>query len=649
MAVEEIPVQGPPPQVVGPLGSYDEAAQAIIEALSRAHCFQGWDPTELVWPVAGTTGGEVDLAGLERRLELVSAIDRGMPALRNRRLKEAYGHFSQAAAAYHEGTRIYLRLKKRFVDLGLGDEEGFLHLYQSLLVNTLAKVKLSAPAPGEGVLHDLGLARPPLEHAHRAAQALPTTALDDPRWSECFTVVSGGIEIEVSLLEGLSKVVQRTLDQLAAGDLLATHYNVYSNFAWFGGSVWKVIVEADLLRRRLAGSNEVAEAILATLTKDIRLGEEMLLKFFRAHLEEPAQIRPVAFWYGQPYSYLTRDLIDTVVRVVDRCEQLAGKAARSRLSSPKLPPLLTDQTEGCFLEYPDSGRQGTLSGWQRRVSMARWLLSSWKIGRLKKSLARAKIGRSARLELAWRQWLDWADTTLRHFRIEVKTRIDPAFFGIAQDLDLASGKHKVLFLPTHQSLLDHPVMYRVLSSLELREAMGWAGVQPCVMLARTNLARAGVKFGPWSMTMFGVPSQAFDRLLEEVDGYVTRDLASEAGSPLKRVAAMLDERPAVIYPMATTAAFGTQLFPLQHLLFAGLPQDVIIIPIALRGIHSLWPKIPKGNLNLNPGIVEAVVSPPMLGETTLMPKRRSLRFQLETASLVQAVHITNLLNPEVRV
>ena len=72
----------------------------------------------------------------------------------------------------------------------------------------------------------------------------------------------------------------------------------------------------------------------------------------------------------------------------------------------------------------------------------------------------------------------------------------------------------------------------------------------------------------------------------------------------------------------------------------------MIIPIALRGIHSLWPKTPRGNMNLNPGMVEAVISPPLLGETTLMPKRRSLRFQLETAALVQAVHITSLLNPE---
>ena len=371
-----------------------------------------------------------------------------------------------------------------------------------------------------------------------------------------------------------------------------------------------------------------------------------MFEFFRAHREEPAQIKPAGYWYGQPYSYLTRDMIDLAVKLIDRCRKLARRAQGAGLKVPALPPLLAGAASGRFLEYPHAGRRGTLTGWQRTVGTGRWLLGSWRVGGLKKQLGRSKLGRGARLELAWQQWLDWADTTLRLFGIEVSVKVDPVFHEVAADLDLAARGRKILFLPTHQSLLDHPVMYRVLSSRELRQAMGWPAARPCVMLARTNLARAGVRFGRWSMTMFGVSSDGFDQLLEEVDGYVTRDLGSDTGSPLKRVVAELDDRPAVIYPMATTAAFGIQLFPLQHALFAGLPQDVVIIPIALRGIHSLWPKAPKGNMNLNPGRVEAVVSAPILGETTLMPKRRSLRFQLETASLVQAVHITSLLNPE---
>ena len=70
------------------------------------------------------------------------------------------------------------------------------------------------------------------------------------------------------------------------------------------------------------------------------------------------------------------------------------------------------------------------------------------------------------------------------------------------------------------------------------------------------------------------------------------------------------------------------------------------MPIACRGIHSLWPNCPRRNLRVNPGLVEVVVSPPMLGETTLLPRKRALRTQLEPATFFQAVHIATLLNPE---
>ena len=72
------------------------------------------------------------------------------------------------------------------------------------------------------------------------------------------------------------------------------------------------------------------------------------------------------------------------------------------------------------------------------------------------------------------------------------------------------------------------------------------------------------------------------------------------------------------------------------------------MPIALRGIHSLWPKCPKGNVRVGPGTVEAIISPPMLGETTLLPRKRALRTQLEPATLFQAVHIATLLDPQLQ-
>jgi len=189
-------------------------------------------------------------------------------------------------------------------------------------------------------------------------------------------------------------------------------------------------------------------------------------------------------------------------------------------------------------------------------------------------------------------------------------------------------------------------MYHVLQSHELMAALGWEHPVPCVIFARAGLAESVMlKIGPWSITLFGISSQTFDRLLEEVDGYVILPRSGDTGNATQRFADTLKQRPGVIYAAGTTAAFDIQSLPLQHALFNKLPQDVIIIPLAFRGIHALWPKSPKRNLYINPGLVEVMVAPPMLGETTLLPKRRSLRPQLEPAALFQAVQIINLLNP----
>jgi hypothetical protein len=51
-------------------------------------------------------------------------------------------------------------------------------------------------------------------------------------------------------------------------------------------------------------------------------------------------------------------------------------------------------------------------------------------------------------------------------------------------------------------------------------------------------------------------------------------------------------------------------------------------------------------LHIRSGAVRAVIAPPMLAATVLLPRRRALRIQAETAALFQAVHIAELLNPE---
>jgi hypothetical protein len=280
------------------------------------------------------------------------------------------------------------------------------------------------------------------------------------------------------------------------------------------------------------------------------------------------------------------------------------------------------------------------------VKLAGWIGPSLANGRKKRALGRSALGPAERREIIWRENVRWAETTLRTFGVDVRVTIAPEFTAISRALDLGGGRRKVLFLPTHQGLLDHPIMYRALASPELLAAMGWSKPVPCAMFARAGLGMAGIRIGKWSTTMFGVSAREFDHLLETVDGYVIADRTGDARNAIQRFAKVLEERPGVLYPALTTAAFDIQSPPLQHVLFALLPQDVVIIPMAIRGSHSLWPKCPQGNLNLNPGLAEVVVAPPMLGETTLLPRRRTLRIQIEAAALFQAVHLAHLLNPD---
>ena len=249
--------------------------------------------------------------------------------------------------------------------------------------------------------------------------------------------------------------------------------------------------------------------------------------------------------------------------------------------------------------------------------------------------------------MAWQAWLAWSRATVDCFDFRLKVTIDPLFAPIARDLDLASRPQKILFLPAHQGMLEHFVVFSVFNAPEFLEAMGWDRSVPFVQFARTGLARStSIKIGPWEISIFGMSPKRFDQLFVDVDGYVTRESLDFTSHTIPRFLEAMAKRPGLIYPMGTTASFDVQLFPLQHALFAKLSQDILIIPIVFRGSHSLWPRCPKGNMNINPGVIEAVILPPMLGETTLLPKRRSLRIQLEAANLFQAVHIATLLNPE---
>lgn len=616
------------------LEHYDEAAAQLLQvALSDGH-FADRNADDISWPV----GDEHTLDTLERRAQLIATIHDGIPARRDARLADAYARYEKARPTYYAANRLFLKLQTFFCDDGEGDERAFLQLYQEVYLQALGRDDPIELDEGEAALVKLRVARVPLSHAQSVAEKISTSEQEEPRWQRHYA-----IEVESQLHQGtlrelLQGIAEAVVDFLAAGELLAIRYNTFSNFIWLGISAWKAITDTELALARLRGS--VREKWLGKLDKAVLLGKGMLLKFLQAHLEDPAQIKPREYWYGQEYSYLTRDLIDLTREIVHQTNRLHSGAV-------ELPTLLGTGVTGRFLEYPEVGRQHQLSTWSRRTRLLRWALLFRRIGKRKMELIRTEQDEQKRLRQAWEQNREWASESLKIFGIDVQIKIDPLFETLARDLDLGSGERKILFLPTHQSVFDHPVMNYVLNDERFMAAIGWSEPTPCTILARSQLTAMGsLKLFGRTFTPIGFSPEEVDRMMEEADGHVVMSRTADTGSPTRRFAKLLDKRPGVVYPAGTTSSYALQCLPMQHGLFAHLPPDLVLIPLAFRGIHSLWPKCPKGNLHISPGRVEVVVGAPMLGATTLLPRKRALRTQLEPATLFQAVHIADLYNPD---
>ncbi len=618
------------------LARYDQAAQQLLDVALHDGHFN--EPRH--WPPSQNIG----LQGLETRAELITTIHDGMPERRDARLVDAHTRQAQAMPAYLQANRLYLALQRRFVDAQAGNRREFLELYQTEYLQALGRDNPMALDEGEAALVQLRVSRAPLSHAHAVAEKLaPSIPPDDPRWEVTWTCQVDGITYADTLRALLRLIAERVVDLLAAGEHLAVRYNTFSNFVWLGIAVWKPITDADVLLARLGDA--VAAADRHRMQQLVLDGKAMLLRFLQAHLEDPAQIKPREFWYGQEYSYLTRDMIDLAQELRARIDSLEPVARRNHCPLPDPPPLLTGRLQGHFLEYPHVGREETLGPWRRRARLLRWVRLMRGIARTKKRL-RDRSGPDL-LQRSWKLNCDWANRTLEIFGVQVDVTIDPDFAGLAADLQLEKGERPVLFLPTHQSVLDHPVMNHVLQRPELVAAMGWQEPVPCVILARTGLWKpADLRIGPWTLSLLGVSADEADRFLVEIDGHVLMQRTRDTGNPTQTFARKLQERPGVVYGAGTTSAHELQCLPMQHGLFAQLPPDIVIVPMVFRGIHALWPKCPRGNLHINPGRVEAVVCPPMPGETTLLPRKRALRTQLEPATLFQAVHIAHLYNPE---
>ncbi len=617
------------------LEKYDEAARKLLEVARSDGHFSTSDEA-IIWP------GDASLDDLAQRAQLIATIHDGIPTRRDERLGEAHASYAKNRPDYHMANRLFLRLQQRFCDEGEGDEREFLQLYQEVYLQALSRDNAVQLDEGEQALVQLRVARVPLSHAQAVAEKITTSATAEPHWERRYSIDIDGHIHEGPLRELLQSVAEKVVDFLAAGELLAIRYNTFSNFIWLGISTWKTITDSELALAKMRDS--ARQKWLDKLDQLVLVGKGMLLKFMQAHLEDPAQIRPRDYWYGQEYSYLTRDIIDLSRALVHQTNRLGKRSGQPPID---LPLLLADDAQGRFLEYANVGRQRELSTWARRSRLLRWALLFRRTGKGKVKLLDANLDEKTRLQRAWKQNSQWADESLKIFGIDVRITIDPLFAASARDLDLGSGQRKILFLPTHQSIFDHPVLNYVLNNKAFMAAMGWSESTPCTILARSQLTAMGsVTLFGHTFTPIGFTPEEVDRLMEEADGHVVMSRSADTGSPTKRFAKLLDKRPGVVYPAGTTSSYALQCLPMQHALFAHLPADIVLIPMAFRGIHSLWPKCPKGNLHISPGRVEVVVSPPMLGATTLLPRKRALRTQLEPATLFQAVHIADLYNPE---
>ena len=627
---------------------YDEAAEELLQVARSDGHFSDCDTKAIAWPPAG------DIDGLGRRAELIGTIHEGIPSRRDKRLHEAHDRYEEVGPAYHCANRLYLAVRRLFIERDQGNERDFHELYQMIYLRALGRENPFDLDDGEAALVKLRVARVPLSHAQSVAEKMQAKTgdskkdggeVDDPRWRELYRCEIDGTAYAGTLHELLSEIAEHVVDYLAAGEHLAIRFNTFSNFIWLGISAWKAITDSELVLVRIEG--RVRTKWLQQLHKLVLMGKGMLLKFLQAHSEDPAQIRPKEFWYGQEYSYLTRDMIDLTRELVSHTNRLAKRARGAKPDPVIMPPLLAGKAEGRFLEYPHVGRQQTLGSMRRRGRMLRWARLYHRTGRNKMKIFAAGLPEEQRLAAASAQSAKWGRDSLDIFDIELAVSADPLFAATASDLDLANRQGKVLFLPTHRSLFDHPVMASLLHDPRFLELLGWSTPPAPVILARAGLTEpATLRLGGRVFSLIGFSTQEVDKMLQDVDGHVIMTRSADTGSPTRRFAKLLEQRPGVVYGEGTTASYELQCLPMQHALYAHLPPDVIIVPLVFRGCHSLWPKCPRGNLDIGSGRVEVVVCPPMPGETTLLPRKRALRTQLEPATLFQAAHIARLFNPQ---
>ena len=254
-----------------------------------------------------------------------------------------------------------------------------------------------------------------------------------------------------------------TLDYVAAGGLMATRYNVYTNFSWFGCSVWRVLLEAELLLAKLYAAGK-GRILVRRIRSEFPRAMAVMIEWVQAHQEDPSRIKPNNYWYGSEYSYLTRGMIDGSSKLARTVNRLIARYLPDERPID-IPPLIESRWRGTFSEYTHVGKSGEKLGKSR---LAAWVWRSVRYGRTKKKLAaNTELNETARHALAWQNWTDYANDALDTLGIEVDVKVDPEFGRIAKHLNFGEGGVPILFSPTHRNLLDHLVFYHVLQHPEL--------------------------------------------------------------------------------------------------------------------------------------------------------------------------------------
>ena len=413
------------------LAIYDQSVQLMLEAVRHDGYFDDLNPDAVVWPKSQS--GAMDMEALQFRAQLVDAIFQGLPEVRDRRLDEAYRPFAELLPQYHTGSRIYLQLRRQFVERGRGDAKDFLRLYQSLYLKALAQAELHAPGAVEEALAQVHITQVPMSHARAVAEALSNVEADEgTHWTEEYSCERDGERIVGTLRDLLQDVAQRTLNLIAAGGLLSTRYNYLTNFGWFGVSVWKVIVDAEVA---LAQLRETSDVDLDGIDGDVLHIKALLIEFLHVHQEDPTKLRPRLYWYGQEYSYLTRDMIDLSVRLICDVNAQIDRVGQKVFRVWKCPLCSADTgAEDDFWNIPMSGVEGNFQSCSEEcVLPGGWGLRS-EVGRPKKKLLEREADPIRRREAGWRTWLDWGRRTLDIFDIRVDIYFDPHFEAIVRDL-----------------------------------------------------------------------------------------------------------------------------------------------------------------------------------------------------------------------